>query len=480
MKKSERAQFLIDNLDLPGASGVDDARWEHFQIAHLSDDSTFRIENKSRQIAWSFSIAMEAVANAVLYGRSSVFQSINLSEAQEKIRYARTVLEHLHIAGLPAITVPDTTTALGFENNARILSAPGNPGALRGKAQFWVYLDEFAHQRQAKENYTTAVPVLSKGGKLRAASSPMGASGMFWEIFTQSFQKYPGYTRKSTPWWEVQAFSKNVKAARKLAPTLDTFARVDMFGTDRIQAIFANMPLEDFRQEYECEFVDESTAWITWEEIRAAQSQGETLVCLLAEARGKNLAAVREAIDQLLPFMRQGQVENALAGGMDVGRVKNTSELYFVGKGAAESYPLRLALTLDNLEFDDQLDLIVYALTRLPVSKFLIDRTGLGRQLAENAAKRFPTKVEGVDFTNASKSVWATDGKMLIQKRKTPLPVNRDMAYQIHSIKKIVTGSNVFFDTEQNTKHHADKAWAWFLALAAAIGEKAKKVARAA
>ena len=58
---------------------------------------------------------------------------------------------------------------------------------------------------------------------------------------------------------------------------------------------------------------------------------------------------------------------------------------------------------------------------------------------------------------------------MLVQKRKTPLPVDRSLAYQIHSIKKIVTGSkNLVFDTSANEKHHADKFWAMALALAAA------------
>lgn len=465
MKLSERAQFLVDNLDLPSASGVEDARWEYFQLAHLSDDRTFRIEDKSRQVAWSFTIAAEAVANALLYGSSSLFQSINLEEAREKILYARGVYDSLHLGGLPKISQPDTTTVLGFDNGARIISSPGTPQ--RGKARFWVYFDEWAHQRHARENYTAALPVLSKGGKFRGGSSPMGASGVFWEIFTESFRKYPGFTRKTTPWWEVQAFCKNVREARKLAPGLSTFERVEMFGKDRLQALYANMPEEDFRQEYEGEFVDETTAWITWDEIRNAQAQGEGLVCLLAEAKGKHLALVRQAIDKLSFQIEQGQVEPALAGGMDVGRVHNTSELYFVGKSSADSYPLRLALTLDGMEFDDQMDVIIYAMTNLPVFKLLIDRTGLGRQLAENAAKRFPTKVEGVDFTNASKLVWATDGKMLIQQRKTPLPMDRDIAYQIHSIKKIVTQVNIFFDAEKNEKHHADKFWAWVLALAA-------------
>jgi phage FluMu gp28-like protein len=62
--------------------------------------------------------------------------------------------------------------------------------------------------------------------------------------------------------------------------------------------------------------------------------------------------------------------------------------------------------------------------------------------------------------------------KMLFQKRLIPIPKDRDLAYQIHSIKKTVTASrNLVFDTEKNEKHHADKFWALALAVSAARRE---------
>ena len=61
-----RAKLLVEYLDLPAASGVDDARFEYFQLKMWNDDSIFYHEDKSRQIAWSFAIAAEAVADAML------------------------------------------------------------------------------------------------------------------------------------------------------------------------------------------------------------------------------------------------------------------------------------------------------------------------------------------------------------------------------------------------------------------------------
>lgn len=462
--KTLRAQFLVEHLDLPAASGVDDARWEHFQLAHLNDSSTFRIEDKSRQIAWSFIAAADGLADAILTGTGSVYVSINLEEAKEKIRYARSIYENLTPGVRPKLR-RETLLELELDNGARLISLPSRPP--RGKARMNVFGDEFAHVQRDREIYTAMLPIISKGGRLRLGSSPMGAAGVFWEIFSEQLRPYPGYRRKKTPWWEVQSFCKNVAEARKLAPTLPTFQRVDRFGNDRIKAIFANMPLEDFQQEYECEFVDETTAWITWDEIRGVQD--EALLCILAEGREKDIARTRAAIDELARAVAAGQVEQAFGLGVDIGRTRNTTELFFVGISTTDTYPLRLAITLDNVEFDDQEDVLAYALSRLPITKAYIDRNGIGMNLAENTAKRFPAKAEGVDFTNATKAVWATDGKMLIQQRKTPLPVDREIAYQIHSIKRLVTPSkNLVFDTERNEKHHADKFWAWALALAAA------------
>lgn len=465
MKLSKRAQYLVDNLDLPAATGVEDARWEYFQLAHLSSNSTFRIENKSRQIAWSFLIAAEAIANALLDKVSSIFQSINLDEATEKIVYANSVYENIQLSGLPKL-VRKNRLGLEFDNGARIISSPGTPQ--RGKARFWVYLDEWAHQKHDRANYTAALPIISKGGVVRGGSSPMGASGIFWEIDTQAFRNYPGYERKKTPWWEIYAFCKNVREARRLAPAMPTAHRVELFGNERIQAIHANMPEDDFRQEYESEYVDESTAWITWEEIKDAQQHD--LLCYMVEAVGTLTPEVSEAIKGLAQDIKQDNAERAFAAGVDIGRTRNTTEIYLVGLSPTGTYPLRLCITLDGMEFDDQLSVLIDVLKELPVVTMKIDQNGIGRNLAENAAKLYPGKVQPENFTNETKRVWATDAKMLIQQHKTPLPVDRDLAYQIHSIKRTVSASrNLIFDTDRNEKHHADAFWAWALALAGAM-----------
>jgi phage FluMu gp28-like protein len=464
---TERCQFLVDNLNLPAASGIEDAKWEHFQLAHLNDDSIFRIENKSRQIAWSFLSAMEGVADAILTKRDSIYSSINHDEAREKIRYAKQIYECLEISGKPRIVI-DNQLELEFSNGARLTSFPARP--VRGKPKSNWFGDEFAHIQRDRLIYKGSLPIISKGGRIRIGSSPLGASGMFWEIFTESLQKYPGYSRKVTPWWQVQAFCLNVREAAKLAPKMSTFERVEMFGKDRIKAIFANLPLEDFQQEYEAVFVDESTAWITWAEIQ--NNQNPELVCLNANANADNISECLQKIDELRTLIESGTVEGQFGFGADIGRTRNASEFFLVGLDNLQNYPLRLMLTLNNCSFETQETVLTKLFKRLPIVGGEIDRNGLGMQLAENMAKEFPFKIRGMNFTNESKKLMATDLKMLFQKRKIPIPVDRDLAYQIHSVKKIISASkNLIFDTDRNEKHHADKFWALGLAISAARRE---------
>lgn len=478
--RTERAVFLVEHLDLEKATGVDGARWEPFQIQHLNDDGLFRIENKARQIAWSFVVAAEAVAFALLkdpVASSSVFESINLSEAAQKISYARAVYESLRLgSGWPKLT-KDTALSLEFDGGidrggSSIESLPARPP--RGKARRNFYGDEFAHVKGDRDIYKAALPVTSKGGRFRLGSSPLGASGMFWEVFTQERQRYPGYHRKRTPWWHVFSFCHDVPAAVRNADQMTTRERVYTYGRPRIIAIYENMVEEDFQAEYECVFVDESTAWLTWDEIRACED--DELLCAQAIARQGQLADALGAVDAVARSITARTVEESFVGGLDIGRTRNTTELMLVGMTTTGHYPLRLHISMDALDFDSQMEVVSKTLSHLPVYSFLIDRNGLGMQLAEQLERRYPAVAKGVTFSNASKQLWATNLKALFQQRKVTIPVSRELRYQLHSIKRLITATKqLAFDTARDEKAHADMFWALALALTAAKPQASKQ-----
>lgn len=463
---SLRASFLVEHLDLHAATGDPEATWEIFQLSHLNNPGLFGISRKARQVGWSWLAAAEAVAESILTPRTpNIFVSINQDEASEKIRYANQIIEALDADVRPRLVV-DNKFELEIENGSRMISHPCRP--VRGKARANIYLDEFAHYPKDRQIYTAAVPVTTKGGRLRIGSSPLGAGGLFWEVYSETLRRYPGYSRSLIPWWRVRALCRDVVEAAKLAPYMLTEERVRAFGTRRLIEIFENVPLEDFQQEYECAWVDESVAWIPWEEIKRNQILAQAGELLYWQV--KDVESAQRVIEEVALACREGRIEGVLVGGMDVGRRHNLTEIIFIGKGASGQLPYRLGISLANVEFDDQKAVVSNALDKLPVTKLLIDQTGLGMQLAEDLHKRHGVKAEGVDFTNATKELWSVEIKLRFQRAELPIPMDRDLSYQIHSIKKKVTASkNVTFDTEANEKHHADKYWA--LALAAWAGK---------
>lgn len=470
-----RSMFAVRCIDLAEATGLDGVTWEPFQLDQFNDTSRLSISLKSRQVAWSFTAAAEGWIDAALYGTSSIFVSINLDEAKEKIRYARALYEATRDFKRPAIR-RDNDLSLEFANGASLVSLPSRPP--RGKARRNVYLDEFAHVARDRDIYRGALPVISKGGRLRIGSSPMGARGLFWEIYTQSMNAYPDYRRFAVPWWEVRAFCSDIIAAGRMAPEMSTEDRVSEFGSETLRMLYANTVREDFLQEYECTFVDEAASWITWEEI--AKNQSSDLVCLEGDYVQQRAGEAFNLIEALRKLCEEGLVESSLGAGVDIGRTRNTTELYIGGTTTTDVMPLRLAISLDGVTFEDQEAIISRALEVLPIHTMLIDKNGLGMNLAENLSRRFPAKVRGFEFTNPSKKLLATDTKMFFQAGRAPIPKSRDLAYQIHSIRRKVSASGVFiFDTEASEKHHADKFWSLALMLHA-IGGRRTMAGRAA
>lgn len=467
--QTAKADFL-EFIDLEAASGIPGAKWEPFQVRYLNNETRWAIDVKSRQIAWSFTAALDAVIDGILTPDTAhIFVSINQDEAREKVRYARAIIEAIDPPVRPRL-VRDSQTELEFANGSRLISHPCRPP--RGKPRARIYLDEMAHYPEGmdREIYRAALPATVKGdGYIRIGSSPLGARGLFWEIVTESLRRYPGYDghRRYIPWWQVRALCREVRQASRLAPAMATAERVAMFGTEALLDIHDNMFVEDFQQEYECAWVDEATAWISWELIQANQS-AEHLWW-----HAKSTSEAQAMVPQILDAIKARRCEAALAGGIDVGRKRDLTELMVVGKGTTNQLPLRLSVSLDRVPFDQQQACFEALIRQLPFTQVLVDQNGLGMQLAEALAKT--GKAKGVDFTNANKEVWAVETRIQFERGNAPIPLDRDLAYQIHSIKKTVTAAkNNVFDTEGNEKHHADKFWALALAYAAAGASRAR------
>lgn len=462
-------------IDIAAAAGVEGAKWERFQLRFLNNQSRLSIDVKARQIAWSFTAAVDAMIDAYLNPDTPhIFVSINKEEASEKIRYAMACHEAWRtVPGYPPPPriVRQNTFEIELENGSRLLSHPCRPP--RGKARTRIYLDEMAHYHDSlsKAIYTAALPATVKGdGYIRIGSSPLGASGLFWDIVTQSTRSFPGYVRSFIPWWEVAYLCQDTGKASEIA-RLPTAERVTRYGTAVLVELFHNMFLEDFMQEFECNWVDESVAWISWETIKKCQDGFGNGVFL----KSNSLDSARKLIDQIKNEQRHGRIEPVLVGGLDIGRTHDRTELIILGKTTTGQLPLRANVTFHQAEYDDQRDVLLEIINELPFTQVLIDRNGIGANLAESLQRMTRRRAQGVDFTNPNKELWAIEARIQAERGNVPLPLDREIAYQIHSIKKCVTAAkNNVFDAVRNEQGHADKFWAWALAVWAGAEHREK------
>jgi phage FluMu gp28-like protein len=424
--------------------------------------------------------AAESVANSILHpGTTSLFVSINREESAEKIRYAREIYDALY----PEWRVPltsDNITGLAWANRSRVISMPQRP--VRGKARAWFYLDEFAHYRLDKPIYIGTLPVMTKGGRMRIGSTTFGARGMFWEIGEQTTGRYPGYTRVITPWWEVTALLRpgvTVREASLVAPTLTTEERVERLANKRLQDIFANMPLDDFQQEYECVYVDETASYITWEDIfGCAMDERDPYVCRIARTAHEGYNVIEALANDIV----NGRMTGAFVWGLDIGRKKDLTELTISEIVGENTVIVRAIISLDRQNFETQEAICRAVLDHLPVVRGYMDQNGLGMQLTEslNIRDGYGERAMPMPFSMQSKARMAADIKRRFQRRKRAggiiIPSNRDLMYQIHSIRRVISpGGNVTFDVEASERHHADKFWS--LALSCAAAETLERLA---
>jgi hypothetical protein len=309
---------------------------EPYQLAFLRNRSRFRWVTKSRQVGFSFLFALEALARCHLRPRQvSVFVSYNQDDAKEKILIAKQVFDELPLAYQKRIRT-DSKTELTFESNgvkkteSRIISAPSK--APRGKKGD-IYLDELAHYINDREVYkgSTAL-ILRSHGQLSGASTPLGRRGIFWEIACEELRKYPHHTRQDVPWWLCSFFCLNVRRAASEAPLMPTEQRVETFGRPEIVEQLDSLPLEDFQQEFENRFVDESYSFFPYE--------------LILPCTSDRLIVYRDFTDIPKPKGR-------IVAGFDVGRVRDRSELAICEEQDGR-FICRLLRGYDQVPFADQ------------------------------------------------------------------------------------------------------------------------------
>ena len=379
-----------------------------YQEKFILNKSQLIVIKKSKRIGISEAIAARAV-------RKCLFQNIEqllVSSSQRQSNYLMGKVEKwiqycVKRWGIKLET--DSKTEKKVKGGKSIFSLPSKPETITG-FDGDVSIDEYGFHKEDYEIYKSLTPTLARGRQVIISSTCYGQSNMFYKIYSDTFL-YPDFNRNSI----------NIYEAIEQGCELDA------------NIVKRNSDEDTFRESYMCEFIDEQTAYFTYDLLKSITEDYNE-----ATLKGKCFI------------------------GVDVGRTQDRTAIAVVCDSKLKSLEV-----LHKKDFQTQFDTIAYMIKQHEAEKVLIDKGLIGYQLAEDLERDF-WMVEGVQFTSNYKNELVTNAKKLMEQKNFRMFENRDLISDFHSIKRNITPSNqVNFDSKRDEKGHADRAWAVMLALLA-------------
>lgn len=416
-----------------------------YQIEWLKDNSKVKLWEKSRRIGATYVQAYEDVRDCILKNVPAVwFSSADESAAKEYILYCANwaKLFDKGAKDLGEIVLSDDyaikTFTVEFSNGARINALSSNPKAFRSKGGK-VVLDEFAFHKDQLALWKAAKPAITWGFPLRILSTHNGKQNLFYKFIESIRQGKLNWAHHKTDIFTAvnQGLVDKISGRKVSKPERDQWLK------DTQDDCFDN---STWLEEYCCTPVDESTAFLSYEQIFACESDTINSANIsLSEAQNLYL-------------------------GFDIARKKDLSVIWILEQ-VSDMLFTREVKIMEKVPFNHQRDVLFDYLKLSNLRRACIDSTGLGMQLAEEAQQNFGRfKVEPVSFTGRVKEEIAFDLLTKFQDKLIKIPADKDIREDLHSIKKVVTSSNnIRFDVAQSeVSGHADRFWALALAIHAA------------
>lgn len=431
-----------------------DAMFLPYQTRWIKDSARLKLMEKARQIGLSWSTAYRRVREGGKKGRryDTWVSSRDEGQAVLFLQDCRKFSELLQIGardmGEQLYTDengnPFKAFEMSFANGRLLHSMSSNPNAQAGKRGDRV-LDEFALHNDPRKLYAIAYPGITWGGQMEIISTHRGNLNFFNALVREIKEK--GNPKKislhTVTLQDALDQGFLYKLQQRLLEDSPEDERIEMDEADYYNLTRSQCPDEEsFLQEFCCVPADDSTAFLPWDLIAAAEYESS------------------EAWN--LPF---GDLKGDLYLGVDVGRRHDLTVFWLLEKFGW--HMTRRVIEMKNARFAEQ-ETVLHTLMQLPgMRRCCIDGTGLGMQLAERAQERYGSyRVESVHFTPAVKEELAYPVRALMEERQLKIPLTKEIRADLRGVKKETTASgNVRFTADVGPDGHSDRFWALALAV---------------
>jgi len=249
-----------------------------YQQRWLEDHARFKIGMFSRQTGKTFTATLEIILHCLeqeAQGRKARWVILSRGERQAKEAMEEGCKRHLQALHLACEVLEkpfDTHTKaleITLPGGSRITALPANPDTARGFSAN-VLLDEFAFHQDSRKIWQALFPVISAGHLLRVVSTPNGKGNKFYELMTDSGL--------------AAIWSRHIVDIDQ--------AVADGLPRD-IAALKAGINDDDaWAQEYELQWLDEASAWLSYDLINGCEDAGATMAAPLVAPVGRSYLGV--------------------------------------------------------------------------------------------------------------------------------------------------------------------------------------------
>src|SRR6185369_12727661 len=156
-----------------------------------------------------------------------------------------------------------------FPNGSRIIGLPANPATARGHSAH-ILLDEFAFHKDSRAIWKALFPTVTRGYMIRIISTPMGKKNKFYELWTaktlQTFFGLEHEVKGERGGWSKHKVDINDAVEMGLVLMDEDGGQIE---PEDLRLALADD--EAWHQEYLCEFLDETTAWLPYDLIEGVE-----------------------------------------------------------------------------------------------------------------------------------------------------------------------------------------------------------------